>query len=119
MLSRVALGPTESFILQHNMTATLFNMSTPSSTQNGIIYVETTDPSKYQRNYSWESHGTNGTSTAIFTSIRGRLTSVHLSFLSRQSGFQQCTFWKVMAPSESVSYYMQEMVNGQEFPRND
>ena len=71
MLSRVALGPTESYIVYHNTTATLFNMSTPSSTQNEIIYVETSDPSKCPKGTILGNRTAQmRTSTAIFTTVR-------------------------------------------------
>ena len=104
MLSRVALGPTQSFILQHNMTATLFNMSTPSSTQNGIIYVETNDPSKYPKGTILGNRTAQmRTSTAIFTSSSRSFDFGPLVFFVAAEWLPAMYILKVMAPSESVS----------------
>ena len=103
MLSRVALGPTKIFISRHNTTTTLFNISTPSSAQNEIIYVETSDPNKYPNGIILGNRTAQmATSTAIFTSSSRSFDFGPLVFFLAE-WFPAMYILKVMAPSESVS----------------
>ena len=92
MLSRV-IWATESYIVYHNTTACTVQHEHTVIYSNEIIYVETSDPNKYPKGRflaiarrQWQHR------LQFLRAIQGRLTSVHLSFLWRQSGFQQCTF---------------------------